>query len=281
MDRKTRKIAFYSLTGAAAVYGMYRAFKWYQSTLPDYSDELLLKISRETFKQIYPDLSRFQKINARNYRTFQKIRTQEERRGLMASIVKDKENFNAKLGLAIIFACGKYKAEPQKYARSIKMRIPKSPELAANEERLAKFIGSASSGDSLLLVDKPSRVLTAQEVKEIYFNSIQNSCNQLIDNAEKFIQSKLDDKKSWSVNELKDILEPLFTNQVNHFMETEISTIEGIKEEIDHHDFIFQASMLKVIRSNDEGIKLFLEQCDFTRKVVWGTLMDFKPSMIV
>lgn len=275
-----KKILATSLIGAAGLFGGYKLYKWYKENTPDYTDEQLILIQKEVFKALYPELSALQKLSEKTGKIFNNA-TRMERDRLLASFNNTKNLFVKNLSSLIIQTCQKNNLDIKKYHKSFELRKNKNPEIMRIQKRTNDFITEAMKGNFLLKIDEPSRVLTTQEIKEIYNEVSLKCCNEVINTAEEFIKEKREKKEEWKIEDLKNKMEPLHDSNVNRYLDQEIQAVEGMKEEDDHHDYIFQASLVKSIEKNDEGIKLFLEQCDFMRKIVFGSLCDFKPDLVM
>lgn len=269
-----------SIAGLVA-YGGYKYLEYLESKKLHYDDETLIKVSKQIFKNVFPSLNKLYKISARNAKIYNQAQNPNERNEIILSFQKDKEIFNSELVQAVLLAYEKFKIDPVKYLETFDRRKNVNPELKKLEDRLQKYVETATKGMSLLQIDEASMTIPTQKLKEIYHDAIIKTCNEILDRSEEFIKEKAEKKEEWQMEELKTELNLLNNEKTNNNLEEEIKGVEGILNEDDHHDLIFQSSLIKSVKENDEGIVLFLDQCDFTKKTVLGTLSDFRPDLVM
>ena len=270
------------VVGAAGV-GLlgYFAYLKYLETVPDYKDDILIQIQKKVLKNIFPHLSIVQRDSLGLAKKLQAAKDETVKAEVLQKYKEVEMSLQELRGSEISKVCSEQKVDLDKYLRSNNLRRDKNDELKRIILRIENLIVRALRGESLDdLSENNSELLTVLQVREVYHNATTKFCNSIIEKVDGFVKEKKEKKESFNVDEISALVKVPNVTAFSVRLVDSIKEVEGIMDREEHYLHIFNSSLERYVRDNTEGIRLFLDQCDYTKRLVIETLTSFNPDVI-
>jgi hypothetical protein len=271
------------ITGALIAAGsgalFYYAFKAYKASIPVYSEEKILTVTKQIYKQSYPIIKQLQRESAACAKVYNVTEDAEKRKEILAAFKVKEIEFQKKLGDLILAIYKENEIESNDLLSSYEIWRKKKPSVMRYDQKVTELVATAIKGQFLdCISDDVDYLLKALDVRIIYSGATDEYCNKLLDMTEKFLEKKKADGERFGAKDVGTYLKQEAKGSFNAALERAIESSEALNDKPEHRNHLFDVSLLKIVQSNEEGIRHFLEQCDFVRELVMNTLTQFKPD---